>query len=44
MINAIRNEGGEPRYTEFPDKAHHISEDIKGTPGLLDWLFAQKRD
>lgn len=44
MINAIRNEGGEPRYTEFPDKAHHISEDIKGTPGLLDWLFAQKRN
>ncbi len=44
MIEAIRQQGGTPRYTEFPDKAHFISEEVKNTPGLLDWLFTQHRD
>lgn len=44
MINAIKNEGGNPKYTEYPDKAHHISSNVENTPELLDWLFAQKRN
>jgi len=44
MIEAIKNEGGDPNYTEFPDKAHHISKDVISTSGLLDWLFAQERE
>lgn len=44
MIEAIRSEGGDPKYTEYPDKAHHIFSDVKHTPELLDWLFSQKRE
>lgn len=44
MIDAIKKAGGDPRYTEFPGAAHHIWDQVSKTPGLLDWLFAQKRD
>ncbi len=44
MINAIRNEGGNPKYTEYPDQAHHISSSVGTTPELLNWLFSQKRE
>lgn len=44
MIESIKNEGGDPRYTEFPDKAHHISDELYRVPSLLDWLFSQKRE
>ena len=44
MIAAIENAGGDPRYTEYPDAGHIISEQFEKTPGLLDWLFAQERD
>jgi poly(3-hydroxybutyrate) depolymerase len=43
IITAIKNAGGNPRYTEFPDEAHHIWEQVTNTPGLLDWLFSQKK-
>lgn len=41
IIEAIKNAGGDPRYTEFPDEAHDIWKNVTDTPGLLDWLFAQ---
>ena len=44
MINAIKNAGGNPRYTEFPNEGHNIWDKVRTTPGLLDWLFAQHRD
>jgi pimeloyl-ACP methyl ester carboxylesterase len=44
MIEAIKKAGGNPRYTEFPDTGHNVWPQINKTPGLLDWLFAQKRD
>jgi len=43
MIRALERAGGHPKYTEFPDKGHNIWYDVSTTPGLLDWLFAQKR-
>jgi hypothetical protein len=43
MIDAIRQAGGHPKYTEFPDKGHDIWYQVSITPGLWDWLFAQKR-
>lgn len=43
MIAAIQSAGGAPRYTEFPNKAHHIWYDVTITPGVLDWLFAQHK-
>jgi hypothetical protein len=44
MINAIKAAGGNPKYTEYPDEGHNIWENVKATPGLLDWLFAQHRN
>lgn len=44
MIAAIEKAGGDPRYTEYPDAGHIISEQFENTPGLLDWLFSQERD
>lgn len=44
MITAIKDAGGNPKYTEYPDKGHIISEQVNTTPGLLDWVFEQRRD
>ncbi|MEJ7644675.1 MAG: hypothetical protein WKF87_08765 [Chryseolinea sp.] len=43
MIEAIKQAGGNPKYTEFPDEGHNIWDQVNSTPGLLDWLFAQTR-
>ena len=43
MIEAIKKAGGHPEYTEYPDEAHSIWEKVSDTPGLWNWLFAQKR-
>lgn len=43
MVAALQKAGGHPRYTEYPDGGHGIWEAVVETPGLLDWLFAQKR-
>jgi predicted esterase len=43
VIDAIKKAGGNPIYTEFPDKAHDINNAVISTPGLLDWLFARRR-
>jgi predicted peptidase len=43
MIEAFKRTGGNPKYTEFPNKAHNIWEEVISTPGLLDWLFAQQQ-
>jgi hypothetical protein len=44
MIEAMRKSGGNPRYTEFQNEGHNIWYQVTTTPGLWDWLFAQKRD
>jgi predicted esterase len=43
VIKAIRSAGGNPHYTESPNGGHSW-EIVDAEPGLLDWLFAQKRD
>ena len=43
MIEAIRKAGGTPLYTEFSGTGHNVWPDISKTPGVLDWLFAQRR-
>jgi predicted esterase len=44
MIASLRKSGGNPKYTEFPNEGHFIFEPVKHTPGLLNWLFSQKRE
>lgn len=42
MVKAIEKAGGNPKYNELRD-AGHVSWPLAfDTPGLLDWLFAQK--
>jgi predicted peptidase len=43
MIAAIRNAGGEPRYTEYKGVGHNSWERAFAEPKLLPWLFAQRR-
>jgi predicted peptidase len=44
MIEAMKAAGGNPQYTEFEGAGHNIWEQVKATPGLLEWMFAQKRE
>ena len=43
-INAMKKVGGSPRYTEYPDNDHDIWMKVVGTPDLVEWLFAQKKE
>ena len=44
MIEGIKKAGGNPKYTEYPGAGHNIWNQVVSTPGLMDWLFEQKRD
>jgi len=44
MVAAIKQAGGHPRYTEFPDAGHDIWDRVNNTSGLWNWLFEQRRD
>jgi predicted peptidase len=43
MISAIRQAGGNPKYTEYKDTGHQVWEKAFREPELLPWAFAQKR-
>ncbi len=43
MIEAIKQAGGHPQYTEYPGVGHAIWGLALHEPELLKWLFAQKR-
>jgi len=43
MIKALKEEGGTPKYTEFPDVAHGSWVPAYKQEGLLEWLFSQKK-
>jgi predicted peptidase len=43
MIGEIRSAGGNPRYTEYAGAGHDIWNRVFKEPGLVDWLFEQKR-
>ena len=42
MIAAIRQAGGNPKYTEYPTVAHDSWNNAYADPELCSWLFAQK--
>ena len=43
MVQAIRDAGGDPRYTEYPDEGHEISSMVYADEDneLYPWLFSQ---
>ncbi|GAB3737505.1 carboxylesterase family protein [Spirosoma lituiforme] len=43
VIRAIQQAGGHPHYTEFANVGHYLNPSLNAMPGILDWLFAQKR-
>jgi predicted peptidase len=43
MVTAIRAEGGNVKFTEYPDSRHNIWSKTYNNPGLYKWLLAQKR-
>jgi predicted peptidase len=43
MISAIRKAGGNPRYTEYPFRLHRVWDLAYSDPGLVSWLFQQRR-
>lgn len=44
IIAGIKKAGGHPKYTEFPNAGHNIGGQVQEFPGLLAWLFSQKKD
>jgi predicted peptidase len=40
MIDVLRQAGGQPRYTEYPDCQHNSWDPAVREPDLLPWLFA----
>ncbi len=43
MIAAIRKAGGNPLYTEYPFSFHNVWEKAYSEPGLVEWVFRQRR-
>jgi len=43
MMKALKDAGGDPQYTEYPDLGHGIWNQAYGTPELYDWLLKQHR-
>ncbi len=42
-VNAILEQGGKPRYTEFPEIGHNCWDEAFAIPELIAWMFSQKR-
>jgi predicted peptidase len=43
VVAAVQKAGGSPRYTEYKGAGHDIWTRAFAEPGLVDWLFAQRR-
>lgn len=43
MIRGMQQAGAHPKYTEYSNQGHNIWNSTCNTPGLWDWLFAQKK-
>jgi poly(3-hydroxybutyrate) depolymerase len=43
IVKALRDAGGDPKYTEYPDVDHNSWDLAYRDPELIEWLFAQSR-
>ncbi len=41
MVNAIKNNGGNPKMTLYPNTGHYICDKAYTEPGFMKWLFSQ---
>jgi predicted peptidase len=44
MVKALKDAGGSPKYTEYPNEAHASWVPAYKDAEMMKWLFAQKRD
>ncbi|MFO1476423.1 MAG: prolyl oligopeptidase family serine peptidase [Verrucomicrobiota bacterium] len=42
-VEAMKAQGGTPRYTEYPGMGHEIWVRAYAEPGLVEWVFEQRR-
>ncbi|QEG37379.1 carboxylesterase family protein [Bythopirellula goksoeyrii] len=42
-VKALRDTGGNPKYTEYPGVDHYSWDRAYRDPGLIEWLFAQSQ-
>jgi predicted peptidase len=43
MIEALKNAGGEPKYTEYAGVGHNSWTQTYANPAVFEWLFTQLR-
>ena len=43
MVEAIKEAGGEPEYTEFPNVGHGAWTPAYDNEDLWEWMFKQRR-
>ncbi|MHC4503775.1 MAG: carboxylesterase family protein [Planctomycetota bacterium] len=43
MVEAIKNAGGSPKLTIYPDKGHDIQSEVYSNISLYEWLLKQSR-
>ena len=43
VVDALKHDGGKPKFTVYPDAGHEIWDRAFAEPELADWLFAQSR-
>jgi predicted peptidase len=43
MVAAIKAEGGDPKFTVYPNDGHNSWDDAFKEPQLIPWLFAHKK-
>lgn len=44
MVSALKADGGNVRYTEYPNLGHDVWDAAYADPALAKWLLAQKRE
>jgi predicted peptidase len=44
VIDALKQSGGHPKFTVYPDAGHNIWDRAFAEPEIVKWLFAQSRE
>ena len=44
MPDELKNAGGDPRYTEYPETKHNSWDKAYRDSEMIDWLFNQRRE